>query len=534
MGASERKRTSGQELRRQFTAWPGNAMNDHSYTSPAVSAHLPAVGAPTTAGEAARTRTLRNSGDAAVADAPGPATEAEADVEPRPLLPGTEWIVRGLHGPLRRMWRHGFRFLFLLDAVGLFGSMIAISFVRFGTEWPTYSRSFYIAGFLAATAIHLVINYFYGLYEREPRLGRRPWLPRAVVAMAIGVGIQLVTFVFLDRYLMPRLNLGVFVVVGAVVLVVNRHLSRILARRRQGPPRVVLVGSYVDAELATRHIEATEREIEVVGHVTDPADLAAVLDAGLGTDVLLLDAFSLDAAFPEPMTVLESRGIGFLQRVGARDTLLGLQAVREIAGMPFVPLLVHSFPSYKARLKRLFDLTLLVLSLPLTLPLLAVLAFYVRVVGGSPVLYHQTRIGKDSQQFRVVKFRTMRTDAETRGARLAAADDDRIVKGLRWLRDTRLDELPQLWNVLRGEMSLVGPRPERPELTVDIERSVSGWVRRHQLPPGLTGLAQIHGRYATNPEFKIGYDLQYLVNWSPVLDLQILARTLWVVISRRV
>ena len=102
--------------------------------------------------------------------------------------------------------------------------------------------------------------------------------------------------------------------------------------------------------------------------------------------------------------------------------------------------------------------------------------------------------------------------------------------GLRWLRSTRLDELPQLWNVLRGEMSLVGPRPERPELTVDIERSVSGWVRRHQLPPGLTGLAQIHGRYATNPEYKIGYDLQYLVNWSPVLDLQILARTVWVVL----
>ena len=76
------------------------------------------------------------------------------------------------------MWRHGFRFLFLLDAVGLFGSMVLINLVRFGTDWPTYSASFYLVGFLAATAIHLVINYFYGLYEREPRLGRRPWLPR--------------------------------------------------------------------------------------------------------------------------------------------------------------------------------------------------------------------------------------------------------------------------------------------------------------------------------------------------------------------
>ena len=460
---------------------------------------------------------------------------ADTATEPnsRPVLPGTEWLARSLNRPLGAMWRHGFRFLFLLDAAGLFGSMLLINFVRFGTDWPTYSASFYLVGFVAATAIHLVINYFYGLYEREPRLGRRPWLPRAIVAMAIGVGIQLVTFVFLDRYLMPRLNLGVFLFVGAVVLVANRHISWRLARRRQGPPRVVLVGSFVDAELASRHIEATEREVEVVGHVTDPGELTAVLDDGHGTDVLLLDSFSLDAAFPEPMTTLEARGVGFLQRVSARDTLLGLQAVREIAGMPFVPLLVHSFPSYKAVLKRLFDLTLLVITAPLSLLVLALLALYVRIRAGSPVLYHQARIGRDGEQFMVVKFRTMVVDAEKRGPRLAAAHDDRIVPGLRWLRSMRLDELPQLWNVLRGEMSLVGPRPERPELTADIERSVSGWVRRHQLPPGLTGLAQIHGRYATNPEYKIGYDLQYLVNWSPVLDLQILVRTVWVVLSRR-
>jgi lipopolysaccharide/colanic/teichoic acid biosynthesis glycosyltransferase len=234
------------------------------------------------------------------------------------------------------------------------------------------------------------------------------------------------------------------------------------------------------------------------------------------------------------MTTIEAGGVGFLQRVSARDTLLGLQAVREIAGMPFVPLLVHSFPSYKARLKRLFDLTLLVLTLPFTLAVLALLALYVLIRAGRPVLYHQTRIGKDGEPFAVVKFRTMRPDAEADGVRLASAADSRVIGGMRWLRETRGDELPQLWNVLRGQMSLVGPRPERPELTADIERAVSGWVRRHQLRPGLTGLAQIHGRYATNPEYKIGYDLQYLVNWSPVLDLQILVRTVWVVLSRRV
>jgi exopolysaccharide biosynthesis polyprenyl glycosylphosphotransferase len=448
-------------------------------------------------------------------------------------VPGTEWLVRRLSGTLRRLWARGFRFLFALDAVGLFGAMIVISLVRFGSDWPTYSRSFYLAGFLAATGIHLVINYFLGLYEREPRLGHRPWLPRALVATGIGVGIQAITFVFLDRYLMPRLNLAVFLFVGAFVLAANRRFSRVLARRRQGLPKVVLVGAPAEVERAAAHIATTER-VELVGHVADPIDLAHTVERAAATDVLLLDSVALDNAFPEPMTSLEAQGIGFLQSVGARDTLLGLQAVREIAGMPFVPLLVHSIPSYKARLKRIFDITLTVATMPVTVPVLLALAAYVRVRAGSPVLYRQTRVGKGGELFTVIKFRTMVRDAEAGGARLATATDPRIVKGMRWMRETRADELPQLWNVLRNQMSLVGPRPERPELTTDFERHVAGWVLRHQLPPGLTGLAQVNGRYTTSAEYKIGYDLQYIVNWSPVLDLQILAKTVLVVLSRRV
>ena len=108
-----------------------------------------------------------------------------------------------------------------------------------------------------------------------------------------------------------------------------------------------------------------------------------------------------------------------------------------------------------------------------------------------------------------------------------------MVPALRWLRRTRLDELPNLWNVVRGDMSIVGPRPERPELTEQFELVIPGYDRRHEIPPGLTGLAQVHGRYHTDPEYKLGYDLQYLVNWSPVLDLQIQMRTIWVMLTRR-
>ncbi|MFZ9817527.1 MAG: sugar transferase, partial [Ilumatobacteraceae bacterium] len=252
------------------------------------------------------------------------------------------------------------------------------------------------------------------------------------------------------------------------------------------------------------------------------------------TDVLLLDVDAFGRVFPEPLSTLEADGIGFLQRVGAQETLLGLQSVRQVGGMPFVRLRLHTLPSHKVRLKRGFDLVLLLALSPVVVLVTALLALYVRVRAGAPVLYTQERVGRDGHTFTLVKFRTMRTDAEKHGAVLATDHDPRVVPGLAWLRSTRADEIPQLWNVLKGDMSLVGPRPERPEMIATIAAQVPGYERRHELRPGLTGLAQVQGRYHTDAAFKLGHDLQYLVNWSLVLDIQILLRTIWVVLARRV
>jgi lipopolysaccharide/colanic/teichoic acid biosynthesis glycosyltransferase len=205
-----------------------------------------------------------------------------------------------------------------------------------------------------------------------------------------------------------------------------------------------------------------------------------------------------------------------------------------VAGLPFVLLRSQTMPRSRARFKRMFDLVVLSLAAPFWLLLLALMALYQLAVAGRPLLYRQVRVGARGELFRMVKFRTMHEDAERdSGPRLAAAADPRVIPACRWVRATRMDELPQLWNVLRGEMSLVGPRPERPELTVQFEAEIPGYAQRYELPPGLTGLAQIHGRYHTDAEYKLGYDLQYLVNWSPVLDLEILVRTVWVVLARR-
>ena len=450
------------------------------------------------------------------------------------LAPGTEWFVDRVSPRLLPLWRRGFRVLFVLDALVLYALMVVVNLLRFGTDWPTYPLSHYWVGFGIATGIHLVVGYFSGLYEREPRLGQRAWLPRVTLAMAIGIGVDGVAFVVLDRYLMPRFNLGVLFVLGSLALVINRHLSRSLNRRRQGPPRVVLVGSPDTTRIVTEQLAQSDRAARVVATRNDTRDLVATVHDHQATDVLLLDVDAFGHVFPQPLGVLEDEGVGFLQRVGAQETLLGLQTVRELAGMPFVRLRSHTLPSHKVKLKRAFDLLLLIAASPLILVAVGLLALYVRVRAGAPVLYTQTRIGRDGVPFTLVKFRTMTRDAERHGAVLATDHDPRVVPGLGWMRATRADELPQLWNVLRGDMSLVGPRPERPELIADITKLVPGYERRHELRPGLTGLAQVQGRYHTDAAFKVGHDLQYLVNWSLVLDVQIIVRTVWVVLARRV
>ncbi len=433
------------------------------------------------------------------------------------------------------LWDRGFRFLFVLDTVALALVLVGVNLIRFGSDWPEQTAGFYVVGFAAVSSIHLVVGYFMGLYVREPRLGTRSWLPRVMAAVTIGVLIDALIALATDRFLVPRGNLVGLLIGLSILWTLNRRLSRFLADRRSGPARVVLLGATAETELSEAHMRTRESRVSVVARIDDVAELRSTVEQTEATDVLLLNSQALNEVFPAPASELELLGIGLLQRVGAQETLLGLQSVREIAGMPFVVLRGHALPPHKAKLKRLVELLVVIGLLPFIVLLTASVAIYVRLFAGAPVIYRQNRVGRDRLEFRIFKFRTMVLDAEQQsGAVLAEEKDPRVIPACRWLRKTRFDELPQVWNVVRGDMSLIGPRPERPELTVEFERDIPGYARRHEIAPGITGLAQISGRYDTDARFKLGYDLQYLVNWSVVLDLQILLRTVWVVVTRRV
>ena len=191
-----------------------------------------------------------------------------------------------------------------------------------------------------------------------------------------------------------------------------------------------------------------------------------------------------------------------------------------------------TFSAIDRFLKRLLDLVLSVVVLILTAPLLIAGAIAIRSEGKGPILYRQERVTQDGRVFWILKLRTMRVDAEAQGAVWAAKRDTRITRVGSFLRRTRIDELPQLLNILRGDMSFVGPRPERPMFVKELSAQIPLYHERHMVKAGLTGWAQINYPYGASIDdarSKLSYDLYYVKNFSILFDLLILLQTLRVV-----
>lgn len=186
--------------------------------------------------------------------------------------------------------------------------------------------------------------------------------------------------------------------------------------------------------------------------------------------------------------------------------------------------------------KRLIDLAVGACIAIAVLPLIPIVMLAIKLDSSGGIFYSQERVGLDGRRFRIVKFRSMRSDAEPNGAQWAQKNDNRVTRVGRIMRNTRIDELPQLWNVLRGDMTLVGPRPERPQFTEQLAEQLPGYNARHIVKPGLTGWAQVNYRYASSlhdTRIKTEYDLFYVKHSSLVLDAKILVRTIAVVLGRK-
>jgi sugar transferase (PEP-CTERM system associated) len=406
---------------------------------------------------------------------------------------------------------------------------------------------------LMAYACQLCL-YFGDLYE-DSRLSADLRELFARILQALGASALLLAAIYM---LVPALILGrgVFAVsaflVGAAV--VGWRLAFAWFARRVGPrERLLLVGTNPAAVALARELHERREDlgVQIVGFIdADPSrvgeplinpgiigtieDIPAIVRAR-GVDRVVVSLADARGRLPmDKLLEMKLAGVTFDHLASVYEEYIGKIAVENLRPS----WLIFSSGFRKTRLllvvKRLVDIAVAFVGLVLAVPILGLLAVAVKLSSPGPVLYRQARVGQEGRIFHVYKLRSMRADAEaSTGAVWARRNDDRVTSIGRWMRRTRLDEIPQLWNVLLGNMSFVGPRPERPEFVRFLTERIPFYGQRHVVKPGLTGWAQVRYTYGASVEDtveKLQYDLYYIKNLSIPFDLFIIFETVKTVI----
>ncbi|HTY19386.1 MAG TPA: undecaprenyl-phosphate glucose phosphotransferase [Myxococcota bacterium] len=371
-----------------------------------------------------------------------------------------------------------------------------------------------------------------------------------VAAAATTVVVLLVVATFFARsYFFSRgviaLFWGLSIAVVSGARVAARQVLRALHRRGRSLTAVLVIGGGALAEQVVDRIrEHPETGLRVAGVLCESPQPPRVRGAPVlgkheevkrvlaesGASQVIVALSREDAAQLEPLLAeLEDELVDVALVPDLLHVATLRSSVEDFDGLPLISLRAGPLVGWAAIQKRVFDVAISSIALAAAAPLLALVALSVRLTSGAPVLYAQERMGLDGRVFRMLKFRTMVLDAERdTGPVWARRGDPRETRIGGFLRRTSLDELPQLWNVVRGDMSLVGPRPERPVFIEQFRREVPGYMLRHKVKAGLTGWAQVHRwRGDTSLHERVEHDLYYIRNWSLGLDLRILLMTLW-------
>jgi sugar transferase (PEP-CTERM system associated) len=431
------------------------------------------------------------------------------------------------------------------------------AFLRLGND--AWFLLFQERGLEKALLIALVCQvclYYADLYELKVASDRRELFIRIVQALSATSFLLAAIYFWAPKVVIGR---GVFMVSSALVIlfVSGWRLVFEWLSRQVGPrERLLLVGTGPAALSLARELFQRRQElgVEIVGFVDpDPARVGApVINPGVigtiedipsivrarGVDRVVVSLADARGKLPmDKLLEMKLDGVSFDHLASVYEDLTGKIAVENLRPS----WLIFSAGFRKSRLvqtgKRLLDISAACLGLVLAAPIMALVAVAVKLTSPGPSVYRQERVGQHGRVFTVFKFRSMRQDAEAAtGAVWAAKNDNRVTPIGRFLRKSRLDELPQLLNVLKGDMSLVGPRPERPEFVRQLTEQIPFYGQRNIVRPGLTGWAQVRYTYGSSVEDameKLQYDLFYIKNLSIPFDLFIIFSTVKTVLLRR-
>ncbi len=444
--------------------------------------------------------------------------------------------------------------LVIADALALMGANYLWYVARF--EWGWFSEPVNIPvpsavwiTVLALSLAWLVVLMFFGMYRERYASSRFDEFVSLAKVITIGI-LAMFFFLFIDQLdaYSARKNLLFYwlAVFGLVAFgrFIVRSAQKGLILRGKGLHRTLVVGWDDRLEELYRDVARyPEAGLAIVGAIrlqsgengSDSADshiseLPRLIEELAVQDVLI----ALGPGDREPLIEILQLCDGIPVRLKLvpdfYSVIGGMARTEHMYGLPLIEVMPEPMPAWEESSKRLLDLVVASFVLVLGLPVWLVVAAVVRLTSPGPAIYRQRRVGRLGRTFNMFKFRTMVVDAEAEtGPVWAKEGDARYTAVGSWLRKTRLDEVPQFWNVFKGDMSLVGPRPERPFFVEKLAAEIPLYNRRHRVKPGITGWAQVKWKYDTSLEDvkqKVKYDLFYIENLSLRRDLQILFRTI--------
>lgn len=439
------------------------------------------------------------------------------------------------------------------DYVGMVLALSLVLILRYGQEAFMQQFSRHITPFQPIFGVWIIVLYIARMYDFTAPFNHRAFLSAVLINGAIAT---IYFYVFIDLFdIQPRRNLAFVIVAFYLSFYLWRHAFAGAYDRLHQPRAVAIVGWDAHArelaELITKHRRQGYRVVAVV----DSADVElprSLCDSGVR---VLPSIVALEDAIRSGF-IVDALAVGDTWYQGASADLYRLLSygVRFYQLTTFWERFDESIPVYAAReswflehfdhgeahsyavFKRAVDLLVIVVAAPVYVPLGIVTAIMVALTSRGPVFFSQVRVGRNQRHYTIHKFRSMRRDAERSGAQWAQDNDPRVTRIGRFLRATRLDEIPQVWNVLKGDMSIIGPRPERPVFVDALARNVPHYHLRHLVRPGITGWAQVRYRYGASEEdaaIKLMYDLYYVKNFTLVLDVKIMLKTILTVLTYR-
>ncbi len=315
----------------------------------------------------------------------------------------------------------------------------------------------------------------------------------------------------------------------AVIIGFNSKGQEVHDQILQHPALGLDVGAYVAV-----HTENVGKHYKGVKVINTYDELLNIVDSIHASEIIIALEKENHDLLVDIISKVENRGIGLKIVPDLYEILSGQARTSQLYGIPLIDIMPELMPEWEKRLKRISDVFVSLVILLLTLPVNILVAFTIKLDSKGPVLFKQERIGMNGREFKIYKFRSMYQDAEKNtGPVWSTKDDPRVTRAGRIMRKLRIDEIPQFFNVLKGEMSLVGPRPERRYFVEMLSKQLPYYKRRLKVRPGITGWAQVKHKYDESIEdvkIKLRYDLFYIENMSLRMDLKILARTVLVVL----